>query len=266
LDYNADRYGLQLEHLAIGSNFVPEVGFVRRSDMRRSYVYGRFSPRLRAHRTIRKLSWNGSAANIENGSGRLETRDADAEFAIEFHNGDRFSSSYSDTYEFLPRPFAIATGVTLPAAGYDFSSGRLAYTRSQQHKLAAGVSVEHGTFYNGRRTVVGVNQGRIELSPQFSLQPTMSINWVDLVEGSFTTRLIGSRVVYTMTPLMFASALVQYNSSNNTMAANVRLRWEYQPGSELFVVYNDQRDTAGSGFPELANRAFVVKINRLLRF
>jgi hypothetical protein len=65
---------------------------------------------------------------------------------------------------------------------------------------------------------------------------------------------------------MFVSALLQYNSSTSTMAANVRLRWEYQPGSELFVVYNEQRDTLPVGFPGLQNRAFVVKVNRLFRF
>ena len=69
-----------------------------------------------------------------------------------------------------------------------------------------------------------------------------------------------------MTPRMFVSALLQYNSSNNALAANVRLRWEYQPGSELFVVYNEQRDTLGRQFPDLANRAFIVKVNRLFRF
>jgi hypothetical protein len=49
-------------------------------------------------------------------------------------------------------------------------------------------------------------------------------------------------------------------------AANVRFRWEYRPGSELFVVFNQQRDTFGRGFPDLANRSLIVKINRLLRF
>ena len=34
--------------------------------------------------------------------------------------------------------------------------------------------------------------------------------------------------------------------------SNARLRWEYRPGSELFVVYNEQRDTLAPGsFPEL---------------
>jgi hypothetical protein len=46
----------------------------------------------------------------------------------------------------------------------------------------------------------------------------------------------------------------------------MRLRWEYQPGSELFVVYTEQRDTLSPQFPELENRAFAVKLNRLIRF
>ena len=66
---------------------------------------------------------------------------------------------------------------------------------------------------------------------------------------------------------MFFSGLVQYNSASNSLSTNLRLRWEYQPGSELFVVYNDQRDTElGRSFPMLENRAFVVKFTRLFRF
>ena len=65
---------------------------------------------------------------------------------------------------------------------------------------------------------------------------------------------------------MFASALLQYNSSDESIAANIRFRWEYIPGSELFVVFNEQRDTDARVFPALANRAVIVKINRLFRF
>jgi hypothetical protein len=66
---------------------------------------------------------------------------------------------------------------------------------------------------------------------------------------------------------MFVSGLLQYNSSNSSLNTNLRLRWEYQAGSELSVVYTDERDTEmRRAYPDLRNRAFVVKINRLLRF
>jgi hypothetical protein len=44
------------------------------------------------------------------------------------------------------------------------------------------------------------------------------------------------------------------------------MRWEYTPGSELFVVYSDGRDTGSRSFPILQNRSFAVKATRLLRF
>ena len=66
--------------------------------------------------------------------------------------------------------------------------------------------------------------------------------------------------------MIFVSGLVQYNSGSDAMSTNVRLRWEYQPGSELFLVYNDGRDTTGPRFATLRNRAIVFKINKLFRF
>ena len=104
------------------------------------------------------------------------------------------------------------------------------------------------------------------MTPQLSFEPSVSFNRVTLPEGRFTTQLVTTRTTYTVTPLMFVSALLQYNSSNNSVGANLRLRWEYQQGSELFIAYNEQRDTLTPRFPELTNRTFVIKVNRLFRF
>ena len=50
------------------------------------------------------------------------------------------------------------------------------------------------------------------------------------------------------------------------MGSNLRLRWEYAPGSELFVVYTDDHDPeSGPPSTALRNRAFVVKVTRLFR-
>ena len=264
-NYAGDRYGMRLEHLAVGERFRPEVGFVRRQDIRRSFGEARFSPRL-ASNTIRKLSWTGSIAYVENGAGRREAREEVADFGIEFQNADLFNLTYTRAFEFVPRVFQIASDVSVPVGGYDTDTVRLRYTLGPQRAASVGVTAEYGTFYSGHRTAVSATRGRLNFGPRLSLEPTYSVNWVDLREGSFSTHLGGSRVTYTMTPWMFASALVQFNSASESLSANVRFRWEYQPGSELFVVYNDQRDTRGRGVPELTTRALIVKFNRLFRF
>ncbi len=266
VDYAGDRYGLQLEQLSVGNDFNPDMGFVRRVDIRRSFAQARFSPRPKKKGLVRRYSFVASETYIETGAHRVDTRELDGSATAEFQKGDRFVLAYNRTFEYLPAPFRIATGIAVPTGGYTYQAGRISYTFGQQRKISGTVSTEHGTFYGGHRTIFGVASGRVELTPQFSAQPTVSVNRVSLPQGEFTTTLAGTRATYTMTPLMFVSALVQYNTTAHSLASNVRLRWEYAPGSELFVVYNDQRDTLVRGIPELQNRAFIVKINRLLRF
>jgi len=65
---------------------------------------------------------------------------------------------------------------------------------------------------------------------------------------------------------MFAAALVQYQSRTQSVSTNLRFRWEYQLGSELFVVYSDGRNTLAHGFPTLDNQSLVVKLTRLFRW
>ena len=266
LDYVGDRYGVQLGQLAVGSRFIPEVGYVRRADIRRSNAEFRFSPRLESSQSIRKLSWIGGVTYVEDGSGRLETRDQEAEFAIEFENADRFAVAYLGAYELVPRPFRISSNVIVPVGSYNYDTASLTYTTGPQRRITGNLRVDHGTFYSGHRTALSATRGRLSFGPKLFVEPTYSVNWVDLEEGSFTTHLAGGRVTYTATSQMFASALLQYNSDNNTVATNVRLRWEYLPGSELFIVYNDERDSRARDFPALATRSLIVKINRLLRF
>ena len=268
-NYAGDRYGLQLEQLSVGANFNPEIGFVRRHDFRRSFGSARFSPRLRRWESIRKLSWDASLDYTTDGAGLLETRVQSGVFGVEFENSDEFFIDQSLNYEFLKAPFEISPGISIPVGGYEFANTRFGYAFGPQRTFSGNASVEYGTFFGGNKTSVTLIRPRVEITPQISLEPIMSLNWLDLPQGAFVTTLVSSRVTYTLTPRFFVGALVQYNSSGRSVGTNARLRWEYQPGSELFVVYTEERDTL-SLMPErstlLRNRGLVVKLTRLFRF
>jgi hypothetical protein len=126
--------------------------------------------------------------------------------------------------------------------------------------------MERGRIWRGDITTVGFSSGMVKVNPHLSFEPGLSVNQATLPFGNFSTALITARATYAITPTMFLSSLMQYNSSSNSLATNARLRWEYAPGSELFIVYNEGRDTRTSGLPDLQNRSVVVKVNRLLRF
>ena len=266
LTYNGDLYAFQVDHLLVGDNFNPEVGFLRRDDFRRTFATGQYSPRPRSIEAVRQFTVGGSIDFIETTAGLLETRIAQARFQTEFENSDRLGADVQQSYEFLAEPFDIADGVTIPPGPYDFRDFFTSYSLGAQRRMFGTVTFQKGRFFSGDITAVGFRSGRIEVTPQLSVEPGVSVNHVDLPEGIFTATVASGRVTYTFTPRMFFSGLVQYNSSNESLGTNLRLRWEYQPGSELFVVYNDQRDTSFRGRPMLENRAFVVKITRLFRF
>jgi len=266
-DYNGDKFAAQAERLVVEPNFLPEIGFVRRTDMRRNFGLLRYSPRPRNIPRLRRVTLQSSFNYLTNNQDRLDTREAVGRVEAEFTNSDLFSVSYTDNYERLVRPFAIASGVTLPVGSYDFYTTRVGYIGGQQRRISGEVVLETGNFYNGDRTTLSLNSGRMQVTPQLSLEPSMSINWVDLVQGSFTAKVARTRMTYTLTPRMFVSGIVQYNSAGTSFGSNVRFRWEYKPGSELFVVYTDDYNTeeARPDVTSLRNRAFVIKFNRLFR-
>jgi hypothetical protein len=264
-DYGADRYGLTLQQLHVGDNFNPEVGFVRRDDFDRTFASARFSPRPRAQTLVRKYTSEASAEYFLNGAGSIESSQITARFNAEFTNSDQLTFSAQKEYELLERPATIA-GARIPAGEYRFSSAQASYQLGQQRRIFGTLSLQGGEFYNGTITAFGFTTARVAVTNQLSVEPSISINRIELPETEFTTNLLRARTDYTFSPRTFATALVQYSSSDRTFSSNLRFRWEYQPGSEFFLVYTDERDTLGTGFPVLKNRAFVVKINRLLRF
>jgi hypothetical protein len=269
-NYAADRWGVEVDHLLVEDNFVPEVGFVRRDDFRRTFVSGRFSPRPAAIESVRRFVFQTSLDyTLTADTNVLETRQNQLRVATEFENSDQLRVDLTRSYELLEDLFEIADGVAIPVGGYTFSDVSLSYQLGAQRRTSGSFSVQRGAFFSGDITAVGFTRGRLVLTPQLSVEPGISINWVDLPEGSFTTNLVTTRVNYTFTPRMFFSGLLQYNSSNDTLTSNLRLRWEYQPGSELFVVYTEDRDTATLDprrFSQTRNHGFVVKFNKLFRY
>jgi len=264
--YNGDLYAFQLDHLLVGDNFNPEIGFMRRDDFRRTYTAAQYSPRPQSIDAIRQFTWGASLDYITTVTGQLETRITQGRFQTELENSDRINFDVQKNYELLHQPFLVASDVAIPAGGYNFDDYFVSYSLGQQRRVAGTVSLQRGEFFSGDITAIGYRQGRLEITPQFSISPGISINNIDLPQGRFTTKLVTSRLTYTLTPRMFFSGLLQYNSSTNALSSNLRLRWEYQPGSELFVVYNDVRDTELRSTPLLQNRAFIIKFTKLFRF
>lgn len=265
-DYTTDRYGAAVEHMLIDEGFRPEVGFVRRTDIRRTFGQARFSPRPRRNRVVRKLTWQAGLDYVTDADATaLQTREASGLFRVDFQSSDQTGLEYSHEFERVPGPFTIAPGVIVPPGTYSYDTTQLFYVLGQQRQVSGRISASTGTLYGGTRSTLAYN-GRWGVLPRFSIEPTISLNWVRLPYGDFNANLLSTRFTVTPSARMLISSLVQWNVDGKNLSSSLRLRWEYTGGSELFVVYSDGRDTGVSGFPGLLNRTFAVKVTRLFRF
>ena len=215
--YGGDRYGVQVERLAVEDNFNPEVGFLRRADFRSSFAGFRFSPRPRARGTVRQYHFENSLEYVTDTRNRLESREVRSNFRTDLQTGDQFGGTYTRSLESLVRPFEISTGVWIAPGSYTFDNIRASYSPGPQHRVTGTYTLDVGGFYDGHKTTAA-GRGRFELTSRLSFEPNISLNWVNLPQASFTSTLVGTRATVTLTPRTFVAALVQYHVEHDIAA------------------------------------------------
>ncbi len=269
--YDADLFGANVDYLVVGDDFNPEVGFVRRRGFRYSSAAVRLSPRPASLSWLRQGNFSADIGYFTNDrEGYVESRDRGGRMQLDLENGDGFTVSATNNLEFLARQERIS-GALFPLGRYTYTDYQLSYRFGPQRRWQGNLNLRWGGFYSGDRISLGVGNGRVEVSPQLSVEPSLEFNWLDLPQqtesGEFNQHVARTRVTYTMTPRAYLSGLVQYNTGSETVSWNFRLRWEWAPGSELFVVYTEDRDTGeiGDRWSELSTRGLAIKVTRLFR-
>jgi len=269
--WRGDAFGGGVDHVYVGDNFNPELGFLRRTGFRQYNGFLRLAPRLESVAAVRQVALGAFAHYMEDArEGTLENRDYGGRLDLEFESGDWIQATYFDIHENLAEDTRI-TGALVPAGDYTFRDFEVGYYFGPHRRVSGNLSFSVGSFYSGNAKSLALSQGRIEILPQLSVEPSIELNWIDLPElqayaGEFNQHVARTRVTYSLSPRSFLSGLVQYNAASDTFSANVRFRWEWAPGSELFLVYTEDRDTdVLDRWSDLVGRAFVLKVTRLLR-
>lgn len=266
LDYSADLYGFQAEHLVVGGHFNPDAGLLRREDFQRQFVEGRISRRPASLPWLRKWNLSGAIDYYTDNDRVLESREQQVAVRLELANGDAVRLEAQNAYEVLDEEFELTDAHAIPIGRYGFKRVQAGYDLGPRHRVTGDVGATVGEFYDGTLREVRY-RGRVELSPAVSLEPNVSINRVEraAVDGPVWINVVGLRANWALSPRAVASTLVQYSSGSSSLTASARLRWEYRPGSDVFLVYSEGRDTFDRRTPML-NRSLALKVSRLVRF
>ncbi len=157
---------------------------------------------------------------------------------IRLESGDRFEFNWVPRYEFLPQPFEISKGVTLPVGAYNFTRFRAEFETSSHRWWEFGTTTWFGSFYNGR-LLQQTNYLRFtDRKGRWQAGLSSDQNFGTLQQGTFVQRLMQLNLVYAFNPNLIWSNFLQYDTESQNVGNNMRLRWTLKPGNDFFVVWN----------------------------
>jgi len=262
-DYTSDRFGFLAQHLMVGPEAEARMGFVTRTDTRRTDAFGRYTVRPSAH-GIRRLDFFLEGQHIVRTSGEKQDVGGGPTVNLEMESGDGVNAYYFFGSTRLDQPFDLADRVRVPAGDYPVRAWSVSVSASTHRPVTLRAEAEWLDIYGGRLTTFS-GTTRLARGAHLSLDTGFSRHRVELPRGSFVANVGSLRAVYAFSSRLVASALVQRNSLDGTLVTNLRLNFIHRPGSDLFVVFNEEWGDAAPR-RRVTGRGLAVKLTYLARF
>lgn len=265
---NRSREGLgyQLVASRTGDRYDPGVGFVQRLDYRELSAELRYGILPGDDSGIQRVGPRIEASYIARDSdGELETAELTVGGQLESHLGLTVNGGISVTREQLDEGFDVGGSNTLvPAGSYDFVWGRTFISTPQARPLHASLFGRVGQFYDGTITSISLSPGW-RVSPHLLWGVTLEHNKVRFPDRDqhFEADIVRLRSTLSLNRHISADAFVQYHSRNKLLLSNIRMRYNISEGRDLWVVYDEGRNTiderGGEILPDTRNRTLLVK-------
>ena len=247
-----------------GPNFNPEVGFVERPDSNETYGDLTFKVRPTIP-GVRELQFEGFLLHAPDTLGQVSTQEWQTTFRAEFHNGGYTDDDIVDVFtQRITAPFHIYKSVFIPNGLYHFTRHQLTYGSGQDRKFTYNFFERFGGYYGGT-----LNEFRVRANyrPTAKFSVSASETWdrfrLPLPNGNFSVVLASLQGNYSFNRFLTFTSLVQMDTSNaQAVSANLRLRYNYRPDSDLYIIYNvgtQFASIAPANPPQVRETRFAIK-------
>ena len=268
IGWNANFLHTQYSLLSVGGNFRDDVGFIKRTGIRKHFADFGIRPRpdrLRKY-GIRELHPHTRYNIYTDQSNVKVTHSNHVAMAVFFENGANVEFAVNPRFERIAAPFSVRRDQAFAAGTYGWTEYNLLIETNHSRMASASLDFTTGGFWTGtqRSTKLGIV---VRPSYHLSFDTALQRNDIDLPfpMHAFVTNLVTSRVGYAFNTRTFLDTLLQYNTDLRQFSANVRFDLIHRPLSDLFVVYNEQRLT-DEPTPVNPGRGLIVKYTHLLAF
>jgi hypothetical protein len=183
---------------------------------------------------------------------------------LQLESGDQLSAFASAGFTDLDEAFDLADRVPVPVGRYDLRRLTLFASSSPSRPVGVSVMGRLGREWDGRVDELEVAL-RAAGGAHLEAGPTWTLSHAELPGGRFTAHVLGLRLGWAFSTRLVARAYVQYNSLEDKWITNLRLNFVHRPGSDVYVVFNDEQGEEGAP-GRLVSRGLAVKGTWLIRF
>jgi hypothetical protein len=262
-EYRSDRWAVEAQHLLVGPDAETGMGFVTRTDIRRTSGFVEYTARPRRF-GLRAVSGFGGGMWVTRVSGEEQDGYGFLGGSWELETGDRLLFFTQNGFTRLDEAFDLADRVPVPVGRYDGHQVAAFLNTSPSRPVALQATGSMSQAWGGRIDSVQATL-RVAGGAHLEAGPMWTWSRADLPGGSFTANVFGLRLGWALSTRLFARAYIQYNSLDQKWITNVRLNFIHRPGSDIYVVFND--DQGEEGHPgRLVSRGLAVKGTWLIRF
>jgi hypothetical protein len=257
----------------MGRDYRPEIGFLQRRDYTTANAVANYFIYTDDHKWLRRY-YPGALAfsTFRNSDGALESGQYAFWVQWDTKAGSGGWIEPKWFHENVAQEFTIGDA-TVPAGKHDFFDLQVYYSMGSGRRVRTGIDFRSGTYFDGTRTQVILTptwnvSPHLELGTDYQLSH-LEFDKRDQVENVQVARF---RVRAALNAQASGNAFVQYNSTTDRLDFNVRLRYAFAEGTDLWLVYNEgldtdpMRDLGAIRSPTSLARTVLIKYTHTLGF
>ena len=154
--------------------------------------------------------------------------------------GGEFTFNYFKERFF--EPFEFSDSIIIPRGEYPFINGSVMFNTPAGNPYFLLGAITVGGFYDGQIQSVEL-MPTLNLSSSLELGGAYVFNHLQVADTREVIHIMRLKALYMLDTKLSVSSLVQYNSSENSILANFRFRYNPREGTDLYLVYNDDLNT-----------------------
>jgi hypothetical protein len=264
LSYRSNWVEGKFERRKIGPNFNPEVGFIELTNANETYGDLIFKARPKIS-GVRELQFESFILHAPDTQGVVQTQEWQGTFRADLNNGGYTDDDIADVFtQRIATPLHIYKNVFIPNGLYHFARHQLTYGSGQDRRFTYNFFERFGGYYGGT-----LNEFRVRANyrPTAKFSISASETWdrfrLPLPNGNFSVVLASLQGNYSFNRFLTFTSLIQMDTSNTqAVSANIRLRYNYRPDSDLYIIYNvgtQFASIAPANPPQVRETRFALK-------